>query len=548
MTRVSGAKAVVEVLKEEGIGHVFHLPGSQILDILDEIYRSPIKAVMARHEQGAAFMADGYARATRGVGVCMSTVGPGAMNLVAGIASSYKASVPVLAITGVHRQKILERDSFHEIDQVAVFRPVTKWSACINQPEKIPEMLRKGFRMALTGRKGPVHLAIPSNVSESEMEFKGSEPSRYRTVIPPACSEEFVDQVGTLLESAKFPLLYVGGEVLWSRAGEDLVELAEALGIPVATTRDHPDAFPNIHPLGMGMIGKGRGEAGNRVMKQADLILALGVKFDYQSTRHNFDIIPEKAKIVHVSINPEEVGRVYPIELGIVCDVGSVIRNLLRGVKERKIHFDLKEMIGEIKRESQKVRDSEVEPEALPLKPQVIARTVRDLLPPEAVVVVDGGNFAKHVRRHFDFYQSDTFHYPDEFGTVGASFPMALGVKVANPNRPVVCMIGDGGFLLNSQDLETAVREGINIMVVIFNDSGFGNVRAYQKEKYGGRYMCDFDNPPYGEMARLFKADGAHVERLEDLKKAIHTGLKSPKPFVIDVMMDREELLKPGFL
>jgi thiamine pyrophosphate-dependent acetolactate synthase large subunit-like protein len=303
-----------------------------------------------------------------------------------------------------------------------------------------------------------------------------------------------------------------------------------------------------MHPLGMGMIGKGRGEAGNRAMKRADLILALGVKFDYQSTRHNFEIIPEKAKIVHVSINPEEVGRVYPIELGIVCDVGSVIRGLLRRVNERKIHFDLKQEIEEIKRESQKVRDSELEYGAVPLKPQVIARTVRELLPPEAVVVVDGGNFAKNVRRHFDFYENNTFHYPDEFGTVGASFPMALGVKVVNPDRPVVCMIGDGGFLLNSQDLETAVREGINIMVIVFNDSGFGNVRAYQKEKYGGRYMCDFDNPPYAELARLFKADGAHVERLEDLKKAVHAGLKSSKPFVIDVMMDREELQKPGFL
>jgi acetolactate synthase-1/2/3 large subunit len=409
-------------------------------------------------------------------------------------------------------------------------------------------MLRKAFRTALTGQKGPVHLAIPSNVSEGEIEFKESDPSKYRAVIPPACSGAFIDQVEKLLEAARFPLLYVGGEVLWSRAGKELVELAEALGVPVATTRDHPDAFPNIHPLGMGMVGKGRGEAGNRVMKRADLILALGAKFDYQSTRHNFDIIPEKAKIVHVSINPEEVGRIYPLELGIVCDVGAVIRDLLKRVEERKIHFDLKKEIEEIKRESQKVRDSEIKPEALPLKPQVIVRAVRDLLPPEAVVVVDGGNFAKNVRRHFDFYQNDTFHYPDEFGTVGASFPMALGVKVANPDRPVVCLIGDGGFLLNSQDLETAVREGINIMVVVFNDSGFGNVRAYQKEKYGGRYMCDFDNPPYGEMARLFKADGAQVERLEDLKKAIRTGLKSRKPFVIDVTMDREELEKPGFL
>ena len=548
MGRISGARAVVEVFKEENIRHVFHLPGSQIIDILDEIYQSPIRAIMTRHEQGAAFMADGYARATRGVGVCMATVGPGAVNLVSGIAAAYKASIPVIAITGVHDQKILERDSFHEMDQVGLFKPITKWSACVNQPEKIPEMLRKAFRIALTGRRGPVHLAIPSNVSEGEVDFQESSPSRYRAAIPSACPEDFADAVLRLLEQAKFPVIFAGGEVLWSRAGGDLVRLAEALEIPAVTTRDHPDAFPNRHPLGMGIIGKGRGEAGNRAMKRADLILALGAKFDYQSTRYGFDIIPEKAKIVHVSINPEEVGRVYPVELGMVCDVGPVIRTLLLRGKEKRLNFGLRKESEQIKLESQKKRDSEIDWNSLPLRPQAIVRTLRDHLPRETIVVVDGGNFAKHVRRHFDFFENDTFHYPDDFGSVGASFPMALGVKLAKPERPVVCLTGDGGFLLNSQELETAVREKINVMVVVFNDSGFGNVRAYQKEKFEGRFMCDFDNPPFGELARLFKADGTQVKTLDELKEAVQTGLTCGKTYVIDVTMSREELQKPGFL
>ena len=548
MGRISGARAVVEVFREENIRHVFHLPGSQIIDILDEIYQSPIRAIMTRHEQGAAFMADGYARATRGVGVCMATVGPGAVNLVSGIAASYKASIPVIAITGVHDQKILERDSFHEMDQVGLFKPITKWSASINQPEKIPEMLRKAFRIALTGRRGPVHLAIPSNVSEGEVDFQESSPSRYRAAIPSACPEDFADAVLRLLEQAKFPVIFAGGEVLWSRAGGDLVRLAEALEIPAVTTRDHPDAFPNRHPLGMGIIGKGRGEAGNRAMKRADLILALGAKFDYQSTRYGFDIIPEKAKIVHVSINPEEVGRVYPVELGMVCDVGPVIRTLLLRGKEKRLNFGLRKESEQIKLESQKKRDSEIDWNSLPLRPQAIVRSLRDQLPRETIVVVDGGNFAKHVRRHFDFFENDTFHYPDDFGSVGASFPMALGVKLAKPEQPVVCLTGDGGFLLNSQELETAVREKINVIVVVFNDFGFGNVRAYQKEKFEGRTMCDFDNPPFGELARLFKADGAQVKTLNELKEAVQTGLTCGKTYVIDVTMSREELQKPGFL
>lgn len=548
MAKISGARAVVEVLKEEGVQHVFHLPGSQIIDILDEVFQSPMRAIMTRHEQGAAFMADGYARAIRGPGVCLSTVGPGAVNLVSGIAASYKASVPVIAITGVHDHKILERDSFHEIDQVAVFKPITKWSACVHQADKIPEMLRKAFRIALAGRKGPVHLAVPNDVSRGELDYEPSNPSRYRSAVPAACPDEIVEEIVNLMEKARFPVILAGGELLWSRAGKSLAELAEAVEIPVATTRNHPDAFPITHPMGTGLIGKGRGEAGNAVMNQADLILAMGVKFDYQSTRYNFEIIPQKAKIVHVSTDPEEVGRIYPVEIGVVCDVGTVIRTLLAKLREKRICFGLKKMVQEIKRESQKVRDSEIDLEAFPLRPQAIARTLRELLPPETIIVVDGGNFAKHVRRHFDFLKTDTMHYPDDFGSVGASFPMSLGVKVACPDHPVVCLNGDGAFLLNCQELETAVREHINVMVVVFNDFGFGNVRAYQKAKFKGRYMCNHDNPPFGEMARLFKADGGQVERLDELKEAVNTGLKSDKPYVIDVMMTREALEKPGFL
>lgn len=548
MAKVSGAKAVVEVLREEGIKHVFHLPGSQIIDILDEIYQSPIRAIMTRHEQGAAFMADGYARGTRGPGVCLSTAGPGAVNLVSGIAASYKASVPVIAITGVHDQKILERDSFHEIDQVGVFKPITKWSACIHQPDKIPEMLRKAFRIALTGRKGPVHLAIPSDVSGGQLEYESSDPSSYRSAVPTACPDEVVKEIVNLMQRARFPVILAGGEVLWSRAGRSLAELAEALEVPVATTRDQPDVFPNTHPLGVGLIGKGRGEAGNAVMKQADLILAMGVKFDYQSTRYNFEIIPQKAKIVHVSIDPEEVGRIYPVAIGVVCDMGMVIKALLRKLREKEIRFGLKNMVEGIKQESQKARNAEIDFGALPLRPEAIARTLRELLPTETIIVVDGGNFAKHVRRHFEFFETDTFHYPDNFGSVGASFPMSLGVKVACPQRPVACLNGDGAFLLNCQELETAVREHINVIVIVFNDFGFGNVRAYQKAKFEGRYMCDYDNPPFGEMARLFKADGTQVERLDELKEAVNTALKSDKPYIIDVMMTREALEEPGFL
>jgi len=545
---MTGAAAVVDVLKEEGIQHVFHLPGSQIIDILDEIYQSPIRAIMTRHEQGAAFMAEGYARATRGVGVCMSTVGPGAVNLVSGIAASYKAGTPVIAITGVHDQKMLEKDSFHEIDQVGVFKPITKWSAYVQQSEKIPEMLRKAFRVALTGRKGPVHLAILDNASKGKVNFKPGNPSEYRSLIQPTCPEETIDQMIGRLQKARFPFILAGVDTLWSRSGDDLVALAEAAGIPVGTLRDSWGAFPGSHPLGVGLVARSRGEAGNRTIQQADLILALGVKFDFQSTRYSYDVIPQKAKLIHITNDPEEVGRIYPVDIGVVCDPGPVIKSLLEKVKAKNIRFNLRDTVSEIKKASRKKLDAEVDSKAVPLQPQAIVRTLRKTLPPDTIVVVDGGNFAKHVRRQFDIVAMDTYHYPDDFGSVGASFPMALGVKVACPQRPVACLNGDGAFLLNSQELETAVREKINVLTVVFNDFGFGNVRAYQKTKYDCRFMCDHDNPPFDKMARLFKADGARTESLEQLERAVKKGLRSTKPYVIDAIMTREALEKPGFV
>ncbi len=548
MREITGARAVVEVLLEEGVEQVFHLPGSQIIDILDEIYQSPVHQIMTRHEQGAAFMADGYARAKRGVGVCMSTVGPGAVNLVSGIAASFKAQIPVLAITGIHDQKILEKDSFHEMDQVGLFRPITKWSACIYQPEKVPDMMRKAFRVALTGRRGPVHLAIPSDVSRGTLSYQANKPAHYRPSRAPACAPEAVAEIFDLLKQSKSPVILAGWDILWSEGRAYLDELAEALEIPVATMLSSLGAFPYSHPLGVGIIGRGRGEAGNAVLQQADLVLALGVKFDYQSTRYNHTIIPSTAKIVQICTDAEEIGRIYPAEVGIVCDPGPVMKDLAQTVKANRLNFGLTQSIASIKQAARQQLDREIQPDMMPLQPQAIARTLREALPPETIVTVDGGNFAKHVRRHFEILQRDTFHYPDDFGSVGASFPMALGVKAFCPDRPVVCLNGDGAFLLNSQELETAVREKLNIIVVVFNDFGFGNVRAYQKIRYEERYMCNHHNPPYDQMARLFGADGARVKRLDELKAAVSQGLKSDGPYIIDVMMSGQELGKPGFV
>jgi acetolactate synthase-1/2/3 large subunit/sulfoacetaldehyde acetyltransferase len=373
-------------------------------------------------------------------------------------------------------------------------------------------------------------------------------PQRYRPYELPGCSQEAIENILVLLKQARFPVILAGLDVLWSKDRSYLQLLAEALEVPVATMLPSLGAFPYSHPLGVGIIGRGRGEAGNTAMQQADLVLALGVKFDYQTTRYNYNTISKESKIIQVCTDAEEVGRIYPLEIGLVCDAGAVMKALLQRVKADGVRFGLGDEIQSIKKKADVVLEQEANPNAIPLQPQAIARELRRVLSKEATVVVDGGNFAKHVRRHFEIRDVDTFYYPDDYGSVGASFPMALGAKAGCPEKPVVCLNGDGAFLLNSQELETAVREKLNIVVIVFNDYGFGNVRAYQKAKFNQRYMCNHTNPPYDEMARLFGADGVKVEHLKDLAGAVQQGLESDKPYVIDVMMSGEELGKPGFL
>jgi len=547
---LSGAQAIAAILEKEHIDHIFHLPGSQMIDVLNAFFKSSIRNIMARHEQGASFMAEGYARVKKSPTLCMSTAGPGATNLISGIAASFKSATPVIAFTGLHDSWLLEKDSFHEIDQVALFKPITKWSYMVTDTEKIPEILYKAFRIALSGRPGPVHLCFPRDIVLKTADFKFSESKVLRAVNAMGCEPEIIDEIIVHLKKAKRPVFLAGNDIVWRDATPELIKLADLLSIPVTTTCDHLSAFPTIHPLGMGPIGRNRSDAANLVLSKADLLIAIGAKFDYQSTRFNYEYISKNSKIIQVSLDPEEIGRIYPTEIGLTADVKFVLRDLLRKLDDNR-QFENEwnlEALGKIKDDWKQQRLAEVDLESIPIKPQAIVKILREVLAPNAVIVVDGGNYAKHVRRHFDTYEPNTFYYTDNFGAVGSAFPMAMGVKLASPKKQVLCLIGDGGFMFNDQEIETAVRENINICTVVFNDHGFGNVRAYQTKKLGERYCCDFENPDFGKLARLFKAHGEQVASTGDLRGALERGLNAGKPSVVDVIMSSEDLSTPGFL
>lgn len=548
---ISTARVIIECFKAEGIKYVIGIPGSQILDLLDVIYneKEKIRFILVRDERTASFMADGYAIASRSPGVCISTLGPGATNMVTGISAAYKASSPVIAITGKSKRQIHQKDYFQEIDEVEIFKAITKYSYMITHSEQAPDIIRKAFRIALSGRPGPVHINIPSDLLGKSIPFTPSFPSNYRpTIFSPytTLEKELVEEILDLIMGAESPALFVGGEVLWEEAVQELIELAELLSLPAITTVNHLDAFPSTHYLGMGSGGKNGWESARKVLESADVVLAVGVHLNYLTTVFSPKFFKEGTKIIHVSSVPERIGAVYKVDCGILSNVRPFIKSMLEEVKKQRIKRTMDSKFSEWKKEYLNKLSSWEKDVSIPVKPGFLAYTLSRVMPEDAIYVLDGGNFAKFIRQSLLTYSQGTFFDAENFGTVGSGFPLAMGVKLANPDKPVVCVCGDGAFSYTLGDLETAKRENINVLTVIFNDHGYGNIRSYQKRYFKERYMgCNFDNPDYGEMAKLFGLWGRRITQPSEVKAALIEGLGQKCTAVIDVKTDPWELGEP---
>lgn len=542
------ADAVVDVIEAEGIEHVFGLPGSQILDVVDGVARREgMRFVGVRHEQAAAFMAEGYARARRGPGVCLSTVGPGATNLVTGVASAYKGYVPVLALTGKHARWQQERNTFQEIDQKRLFEPVTRYSQLAAEPTDLPKFTRKAFRLMCSNPRGPAHLNLPKDTQNEHVNVTRRPPDTYR---PAGASEPPNDAVRDVLhhiEGADRPVLFAGYDVIWEDAAADLAEFASIVGAPVVTSCFHPDAFPTAWDLGMGPIGPGFWESANAVVADADLVVAVGAHFDFLSTHFNGRIIPEGTAKVQVHSDPANVGAVYPLAAGLACNAAPFLEKAIGFAGESSTEWD-RESVEARKEDWFAERAADVDGERSPVHPATTVRLVREAAPDRTRFAVDGGNFLKHVIRQLDTTAPNTYITNANFGTVGSAFPLALGVGLA-VEEPVVCLVGDGGMALNVQELETAARENIPVTVVVFNDYGMGNVRSYQKYVYDGRYTgVDFADQNFATIADGFGVPGRHVATPDDVAGAIHEALAHDGPFVVDVETDAGALEPPVFM
>ena len=538
---ISGAQAVIDCLKREGVDHVFGIPGTMNLPILDVLRATPeIRFILTRHEQGAAFMAYGFARSVHRPAVVTATEGPGVTNLLTGIAAAYKGFVPVLSVSGAQELAMRERDASQDIDQVTLNRPVTKWSYSVPAASKLQEALRRAFRVALAEPLGPVHLDASKEVLLEQCEPEPIAPAAYRPATLPACSSLELDKAADLIAKAKKPVLLVGGGVLREQALPALRALVEMTGIPAATLQYTPDAYPSALPLSLGPLGRNGWSSANRAVPQADVVVALGAHIDYFSTLFRYGILAREAKLVHHSAVGTDIGVVFPVAQAIVGSTASFVAGLaarLQGKKWRWCDVD------KLRREWQAERERLLDREARPIVPPLAAWSIRQALPADGIVVIDAGNAGKHMRTFMDTHVPDTFMYISDWGSVGAGLPIAMGAKLARPKQPVVAVVGDMGMMCNVGELETAVRERIAVVCVVFNDRGLGNERAFQKELYGGRFFgVDYGDVDFGALARVFGAHGERVTEPSELQPALRRALDSGRPAVIDVVIDQNTL------
>ena len=538
---VTGAQAVVDCLLREKVDHVFGIPGTMNLPILDVLRETPqIRFILTRHEQGAAFMAYGFARTLHKPAVVTATEGPGVTNLVTGIAAAYKGYIPVISISGAQELWVREKDASQDIDQVTLNRPITKWSYSIPSVGKVQEAVRRAFRHALAEPLGPVHLDVSRDILLEEVAPEPIAPEAYRPTSLPACGAGDLDRAAEAIARAKRPVILAGGGLLRERAVESLQALVKETGIPVAALQFHPDAFPTTHPLALGALGRNGWSSANKAVPQADVVVAIGAHIDMFSTTFKYGIISREAKLIHHSAVATDVGVVFPVAQAVIGSTLSFVQGLADRLRGRKWEWV---NVASLRQEWDAERLRLVDRAARPIVPPLVAHAMREALPRDGVMIVDAGNAGKHVRTFMDTYQPDTFMYTSDWGSVGGAFPIALGVKLARPRQPVMAAVGDMGMMCNIGELETAVRERIPVVCVVFNDKGLGNERAFQKELYGGRiFGVDYGDVDFAALARVF---GAHGERVEDpaqVLPALRRALESGRPAVVDVVIDQDTL------
>lgn len=531
---MKAAELFVRCLENEGIEYVFGIPGEENLDVMDALLDSSIKFVVVRHEQGAAFMADVYGRLMGKAGVCLATLGPGATNLITGVADANMDHAPVVAIAGQADTNRLHKESHQVLDLELMFQPITKYSSRLLTPNIIPEVVRKAFKLAQTDKTGASFIEFPENVAEMEID---DHPLMVKNPMLPEPASDQVERAAQAISDAREPMILAGNGVIRSKAWQQLTDFAEKLNIPVANTFMAKGVIPFKHPLALGSAGLQAKDYIHCGFESADVIICVGYDLvEY----HPYLWHPSRDRtIIHIDTMPAEVDAYYPVKVGVVGDIKhSLIRvgelatphqgHRMRPLREAMI----KEMNACSKDDS------------FPIKPQKIIWDLRTAMDLEDIAICDVGAHKMWMARMFRCEVPNTCIISNGFASMGIALPGAIAAKLAMPERNVVAVTGDAGFLMNVQELETAVRLEIPMVVLIWNDSGYGLIKWKQMNQFGRVSHVDFNNPDFVKLAESFGAEGIRVEETGELLPVLRKALESKKVTVIDCPVDYGENLK----
>ncbi len=543
---ISGGKAVVECLKAHNVKYVFGLIGSATMELFDALYdEQSITFIDVRDERTGTHMADAFARASGSPGIIIAGQnGPGATNLVTGVAQAKAAFSPLLSIAGAIATEHQGKDAFQEVDQQKLFEPITKETFSIKDTKSIIKDLNKALNLVTHGKWGPVHVNIPRDVLagiESFETFKIEEKIENKNI-----NQDDLKRIISLIQNSSKPVIICGAGVKNSKTQDQVILLSKKFNIPIVSSAGHGDVISFEYDLYGGQMGPRGNNVASSLVKNADLILALGTRLGFNSTFYSYDNISESAKIVQVDIDPISIGRYFPVEVGIQNDVKIFLDNLISLTKNKDLKNDnqswtqnfLKEKINYYKE-----RDEKADVKSKTIQPSGLFKELRNIIPKNSSITLDAGTLCLQATDEFNFFKPKSLFTPLDFGLVGFSFAAGLGVKLAKPDLPVFSLMGDGGFGMTVSELSTAVHHKINTITIVMNNKSWGAEKAYQRDFYDKRYIgADIDSPPFHKLAEIYGAKGYHVSALKDLKEAVSDALVCNKPAVINVDVDPKAL------
>jgi acetolactate synthase-1/2/3 large subunit len=546
--KLTGAQILMEVLKEEGVDSIFGFPGGATIDIHDSLVKTDIRHYLVRHEQGAVHAADGYARVTGKVGVCLVTSGPGATNAVTGVATAYMDSIPMVIISGQVPTHLIGNDAFQEVDIVGITRPCTKHNYLVPSVEDLGRILKEAFHIARSGRPGPVLVDIPKNVQQGKANFKAGQKVKLKSYNPTyKPNAKQLRKVVDLIKAARRPVIFAGGGVILSNGAEALTRLARSTRIPVTMSLMGLGAFPGSDPLSLGMIGMHGTYRANMCTGECDLLIGIGVRFDDRVTGKT-DCFAAKAKIVHIDIDPTSIRKNVPVSIPVVGDCKSsldVINALLEEEDLEALTKNRDPWLDKIEQWKQNYKLAYVQEEEI--KPQYVVEKLYELTRGEAIITTEVGQNQMWAAQFYHFDSPGHFVTSGGLGTMGFGLPAAIGAQVAFPDALVVDVAGDGSIQMNIQEMATAVQYKLPVKVVILNNCYLGMVRQWQELFYDKRYACTcMDHAPdFVKLAEAFGAVGLRATRPDEVEDILRQGLETPGPVIMDFRVAKEECVYP---